>query len=179
MHDAYVHAIEAVLTVVVFACLAAAAGRDILTRTIPNSFSIVMAAAGLGLRALDGSMVLALAAALLVGGVTFIFWLRGWLGGADVKLFAALSLAVPPHALPGAIVAVTSFGAVLGIGYLLAGRMLQASAGSVPLHQQPRPRSFIARAWRTECRRLRRGGPLPYAAAIAFGGIFAIAAQGG
>jgi prepilin peptidase CpaA len=176
MHDAYSHAIEAVLTVVVLACLTAAAGRDILTRTIPNSFAVVMALAGLGLRAMDGSIVLALTAALLVGGLTFIFWLRGWLGGADVKLFAALSLAVNPHALPGAIVAVTSFGAVLAIGYLLAGRMLPAPAGSVLLRQ---PRSFAARAWRAEYRRLRRGGPLPYAAAIAFGGIFAIAAQGG
>jgi len=176
MHDAYLQAVEAVLTVVVLACLTAAAGRDILTRTIPNSIAVVMAFAGLGLRALDGTIVLALIAALLVGGLTFIFWTRGWLGGADVKLFAALSLAVNPYALPGAIVAVTIFGAVLAMGYLLASRMLPAPAGSALLRQ---PRSLVARAWRAEYRRLRRGGPLPYAAAIAFGGIFAIAAQGG
>ena len=176
MQDAYSHATELALTIVAMLCLAAAAGRDILTRTIPNSFAVVLAAAGLGLRALDGSIVVALVAALLMGGITFIFWMRGWLGGADVKLFAALSLAVNPHALPGAIVAVTSFGAVLGIGYLLASRMLPAPTGSAHLGPS---RSLAARAWRCEYRRLRRGGPLPYATAIAFGGIFAIAAQGG
>jgi hypothetical protein len=37
-----------------------------------------------------------------------------------------------------------------------------------------RPSGLVRRALRCELRRLRRRGPLPYAAAIAAGGVFAI-----
>jgi hypothetical protein len=59
---------------------------------------------------------------------------------------------------------------VVGVIYLL-GRL--AGYGLAP-RPGARPRSLLARIVRVERRRLSRGGPLPYASAIAAGTIFII-----
>jgi prepilin peptidase CpaA len=62
----------------------------------------------------------------------------------------------------------TSFaGGLIALVYIVGSRM-------VPRPQPARPSGLVRRAWRCELRRLRRRGPLPYAAAIAVGGVFAI-----
>ena len=76
---------------------------------------------------------------------------------------SAECLVAPGH-VGDLMIAVTLFGGVVGLIYLL-GRML--SYGQAP--NTTRPRSLLARVMRVERRRLSRGGPLPYASAIAAG----------
>lgn len=67
-------------------------------------------------------------------------------------------------------------GGVIGLGYLAAPRFaprLQPAAARPPLRTPP-PRRLSARFLAVEARRLRRGGPLPYGVAIAFGGILVL-----
>jgi len=67
-------------------------------------------------------------------------------------------------ALPFLLVTVIAGGA-LSLIYLVGGVL-------VPRPQKTRPQGFLARVWRTELWRLHRRGPLPYAMAIAFGGLY-------
>ncbi len=119
---------------------------------------------GVGLRLADGTCCpgcwrprLVLLATLLLA--------RGWLGGADVKLFAAGALLVPqaPHPAscsPPAWPAASSPWPTR----LVVRRAAPGPAGHAP----------ACAATRLEQRRLRRRGPLPYATAIAAGAAFVL-----
>ena len=157
--------VRSALTIGGAGLLVAAGARDILTRTIPNAVSIILAICGLSLRLMDGSALAGVSAGAIVFAVAYACWRRSWIGGGDVKLLAAVTLAVPPAEVPAMLMAVTGTGALLGIGYWATGRLLVAQDIG------PRPAKPMARAWRAERRRLQRGGPLPYAAAIAIGGL--------
>jgi len=63
-------------------------------------------------------------------------------------------------------------GGLLAVLYLLAQNLVPAASPS------PVPLSLLARVWRAERWRIRRGGPLPYAVAIAAGGVLTLL-QGG
>jgi prepilin peptidase CpaA len=145
--------------------LLAAAAHDIVARTVPNAMALLLALIGLAARAVDGTLV----SGLVVAAATFLLaafcWRRGWMGGGDVKLIGAASLAVPPATVLPFITAMSLAGAVLALLYL-AGRRL------APMPRSHRPRTLPARALRAECWRIRRGGPLPYACAIAAGFLF-------
>ena len=56
--------------------------------------------------------VAALSAAGIVFGVALVCWLRGWMGGGDVKLLGACALLVPPVAVspltPGSVWVISS-----------------------------------------------------------------------
>jgi len=125
---------------------------------------------GVLLRLLDSTLLPGLSLALVVFVVAIFCWRRGWLGGGDVKLLAAAAIFVPPGHVGDLMIAVTLFGGVVGLIYL-GGRLL--SYGQAP-RAGARPRSLLARIMRVERRRLSRGGPLPYASAIAAGTIFII-----
>jgi prepilin peptidase CpaA len=153
-----------------FPCTAAvilivAALRDIAVRSVPNWMALAVAALGLVARSLDGSLPYALLASFIVFCSAAFCWRRGWLGGADVKLLAAATLIVPPASAYSLVTAVTLAGGLLAVGYLGARRL-------VPVPQPLRPGTLIARVLRVEFRRIRRGGPLPYACAIAVGAVF-------
>jgi len=83
-----------------------AAFTDLLTMTIPNRLIIALAAgffimaALIGLGCADISFHIAVALAAFALGLT-LFWL-GWIGGGDVKLFVATSLAARSSAHPRA-----------------------------------------------------------------------------
>jgi prepilin peptidase CpaA len=147
------------------ALLLLASLHDIVARTIPNWLAGALAMLGIGLRVVHGTLL----AGVCVGAIVFVLaaicWRRGWMGGGDVKLLAASAIVVPPSLVLSFITAVAIFGGVLALLYLLAGRMLPPSRAS-------RPRTLLARALRVERWRIRRGGPLPYACAIAAGGLF-------
>jgi prepilin peptidase CpaA len=160
--------LHGVLLVVCLGALLAAAIHDLAARTIPNAFPLTLALAGIALRVAAGGLVGALAGAVLVFLLAAFCWLRGWLGGGDVKLLAAAALAVPGGAIPAFVLSVGLMGGLLALGYLLA-RFL-VPAGSVRLA----PASLPVRAWRAERWRIRRGGPLPYAVAIAAAGALAL-----
>ncbi len=163
----------AVLTIL---CLAAA--HDVLARTVPNWMPMTLVALGVIQSALAERLIVS----LLVGATVFILsglcWKRGWLGGGDVKLLGAAAIAVPPVAVPPFIAAVALAGGVLGLVYLACGRLIRAATPGRPADRPladrsiGRPVGLLSRAWRLERRRLSRGGPLPYAVAIAAGGLF-------
>jgi prepilin peptidase CpaA len=141
-----------------------AALHDIATRTIPDTIPFVLVALGLTLRLVEGNLLPALLAATLFAVCLGFCWWRGWLGGGDVKLLAALAILLPPsHVLP-AIAAIAWSGVVLALPYWALRRRLAAPS-------LRRPAGFLARIWRVERFRLRRGGPLPYGLAIAAGGL--------
>jgi prepilin peptidase CpaA len=154
------------LTVAASAVLLAASLHDIMVRTVPNWMAVALAVLGLALRGLAGNVLVGLLAGFLVFAAAAIAWRRGWMGGGDVKLIGAAALAMPPHDVLNFIIAVTLAGGVLAVFYLLARRFVPAT------HALTKPRTLPARALRAECWRIRRGGPLPYACAIAIGGLF-------
>jgi prepilin peptidase CpaA len=174
------------LTGAVLTILCMAAAHDVLARTVPNWMPMTIAAFGI----IQSALAERLMASLLVGAIVFVLsglcWKRGWLGGGDVKLLGAAAIAVPPVAVPPFVVAVALAGGVLGVVYLACGRLIPAAILRRPMGQptrgqppgrpvgQPAGRSagLLSRAWRLERRRLSQGGPLPYAVAIAAGGLF-------
>lgn len=147
------------------ALLVMASLHDLVARTIPNWLVGALAVLGIVLRALTGSLLGGVVAGLVVFVLAAICWRRGWMGGGNVKLLAAAAIAVPPSLVLSFITTVALCGGVLALLYLVAGRMVAPPPAS-------RPRSLLARALRVEQWRIRRGGPLPYACAIAAGGLF-------
>jgi prepilin peptidase CpaA len=143
----------------------AASLHDVATRTIPDGLVLALAAAGLVSSALSGRLLGALLAAGGVFVVAALCWRRGWMGGGDVKLLGAAVLGMPPNSVLAFAAAVAFAGGLLALFYLAARRLVGAPAS-------PRPAGLLTRAMRVERWRLSRGGPLPYACAIAVGVLF-------
>ena len=143
-----------------------AAAHDVAVRTVPNLVSAIVAAAGLGVNALDAQ----LGSALFGGGLVFAgcwyCWRRGWIGGGDVKLLTACAMLVPPALVPALVLATALAGGVLALLYLGLARLLQRGD---PTPAGPRPAGLVGRIWRAERRRIRRRLSLPYACAISAG----------
>ncbi len=145
-----------------------AALHDIAARTIPNSASIILAVLGLAMNAMDGRIVTSVMLGSIVFAVCTACWLRGWMGGGDVKLLTAAAVFVSPALVGNLLVAISLAGGVVAVVYLLA--RLIARRVSLAVHASPR--SFLARVLRAEHWRLLRGTPLPYGSAIAAGTLF-------
>jgi prepilin peptidase CpaA len=154
-------------TVASVVVLIAASLHDVIARTVPNNMAATLACISLALCALQGHLLAGIAAGTLVFALAALCWRRGWLGGGDVKLLGAAALAITPAMVPFFLAAVSLAGGVLALLYLAARHL-------VPLPSAKRPQGFIKRVLRVECRRIRRGGPLPYACAIAAGGLFVL-----
>jgi len=144
-----------------------AAAHDVVARTVPNGLAMTLAAIGVGLRALSGGLGLGLLIGALVFCLAAFCWRRGWMGGGDAKLLAATAILVPPALALSFVTAVAMSGGLLAVCYLLARRLVAPPAAQ-------RPRGLFARALRVERWRIRRGGPLPYACAIAAGGLLVL-----
>lgn len=150
------------------ALLIVAALHDMAFRTVPNTVPVTLALVGMSSRALSGQLLFGIIASSIVfiGGAWI--WRRGWMGGGDVKLACAAALAIAPAQIPSMLMATSLAGGVLALPYMIArGRLGLAHAGT----QRP-PHSLLGRILRVERRRLRQGGPLPYAVAIAAGVLF-------
>ncbi len=160
-----------------------AAAHDLAVRTVPNLVSLIVAAAGLALNALDGHLVQALFGCGAVFAGTWYCWRRGWIGGGDVKLLSACVLLVPPILLPELLLSTTLAGGVLALCYMGLARLLPGTVASRPdgTVQHPglvrsgldRP-SLLRRVWRAEQRRIRRGQSLPYCCAIMVGALLTL-----
>src|SRR5436309_11449282 len=78
------------------ALMAFAASSDLLTMTISNRVSLILAAGFIGLAVASGmsgtEILLHVAAAALVLTVAFVCFARGWIGGGDAKLASATVL---------------------------------------------------------------------------------------
>jgi prepilin peptidase CpaA len=153
-----------------------AAVHDMAARTVPNWVAVLLALTGLGARIMGNNVSTGLIAGAAVFAIAAFCWRRGWLGGADVKLMAAATLAVPSGHVITFIVAMSVSGSILAVLYLAAGRIARAARtrAAAQMHGEltTRPSSLLGRAIRAELWRLRRGGPLPYACAIAAGFTF-------
>jgi prepilin peptidase CpaA len=149
--------------------LLSAAFDDVVRRLIPNGISLTIAIAGLIGRFLAGPQQLAISMAIATALFIVLLLLhnRHILGGADVKLFTALSLGLSPIGVTK-LVAVTA----------LAGGVL--SFIHLAMRYLPRPRltsarsAVLRRIYTVERWRILRHAPLPYAVAIACGGIWAV-----
>lgn len=144
-----------------------AACHDIVSRTVPNWMSAAIACCGLPAAWADSRLLVSVGLGTVVFMTAAIAWRRGMMGGADVKLLGAISIVLPPGVVSTFVVAMAIAGGLHGAAYLLARQMVRPP-------KRPRPRNLVARAMRAEQWRISRGGPMPYACAIAAGFLFAM-----
>ena len=149
---------------VAIAALLAAALHDLAARTIPNRISLGIALLGAAVHLAAGDLGLALVAATVVFLLAAVAWRFGAMGGGDVKLLGACALLLPPEAVPAMVLTIALAGGGLGLVYLALRWWPPA-----PRPALPRSAALPRRALRAELWRIRRGGPLPYAVAIALG----------
>lgn len=155
-------------------CLAAglmawACWCDLASRTLPDGLAIGLALTGIAWQSALGDLGWSLLAAALVFAVAGLLWRFGILGGGDVKLLAASALLPGAAAVPLALVMTALAGGLLSAAYVMGRRLapaIPARGGALP-----------ARIWRAEIRRVRRGGPLPYAFAITAGTLTSLLGQ--
>ncbi len=138
--------------------LIAAAFADLRSYQIPNRYAVAIMLAFLGFSV--GNGLHEAAVALAVGAGVFVVgtacFAKSWLGGGDVKLLVALALWVPPPLLPAFALVTSLAGASLSLVML------------TPLRRAlPAPPAPLARA-----ETLRQ--PIPFAIAIAVGGLFVL-----
>lgn len=100
-----------------------AAVGDLRTRRIPNNLVLVLGIAGLGFSVLHASPLegaLRGAGGMLTGLAIWIpFYLFGWLGAGDVKLFAASGIWLwPARTVEAAVIAAVA-GAVLSLLWMI------------------------------------------------------------
>jgi prepilin peptidase CpaA len=149
------------------ALLLGAALHDAATRTIPNAIPMGLAAVGLLQRLRDGQFLMGIMAAVILLVLLGLLWLRGFMGGGDVKLISAASLVLPSSSVPSFVLAVALAGGVLALLYWALSNVT------------PRPRAgprvgLLSRLTKAEMWRLNRRGPLPYAIAISTGALLMI-----
>lgn len=141
---------------VVPALLAASAGWDLASYTIPNLFSIALIAifavfaAASGLSGTEiGSHALAGLAGLAIGFALFAF---GLIGGGDAKLFAAAALWLGFGQLLEYAVATSLIGGVLALAF-------------ISLRKLPIPATLATRGWVARLYDAKAG--IPYGVALA------------
>lgn len=144
--------------------LAWSAVSDIRTYQIPNTASalIVLSYLVFALCVPSAPRLGALAVGLAVFAVSLFLFVRGSMGGGDVKLLAAVSVWSGPHLL-AAFAVVTAL-----VGALLAGLILSPLRRIMP----PAPRDLTPGAGAAALRQ-----PMPYGFAIAAGGLFVLSQQ--
>jgi prepilin peptidase CpaA len=152
------HSITQWLGLAVFAtALSLAALHDVRFYLIPNRFCAAIAAsfalfAAGGLPGAEIGAALAAGIGLFAAGA--ILFARGWLGGGDVKLLAAVSLWAPPARFAEFMLATSLAGALLALLLMTPLRLcLPRPAGS---ESEPTLRQ-----------------PVPFGVAIAAGGLLA------
>ncbi len=145
---------------------------DIATRTIRNEICLILALLGIASQFAGRTHVAeSLIAATILFLLLLVVYRRGGIGGGDVKLLVALAIGLPLTGVIQLLTVTTLAGGVLALAHLMM-RLLPypkpAPAGS----------SLLRRVCAVERWRNLRRAPLPYGAAIACGGIFAVFSQG-
>ena len=164
--------IATTMTLASGAVLLLAAWHDVVSRTVPNWMPAAIAGFGVVTSFAADRMLISLSCGLVIFIAAAICWRRGWMGGADVKLLGAIAIVVPPGMVTMFAIAMSLGGAVHAIAYILARRVVTPPPPLI--NDRPRALSLVPRALRAERWRISRGGPLPYACAIAFGFLFVI-----
>jgi prepilin peptidase CpaA len=112
--------------------LAYACVSDLRTRRIPNALVVLIAVCGVAFSIVISPVVSGMVRSgggLLTGLVIWLpFWLLGWLGAGDVKLFAAAGSWLGAWGAVQAAAIAALVGAVLTIGWLLLERGWRSAA---------------------------------------------------
>ena len=145
---------------------------DIATRLIRNEICLVLALLGI---ASQFAIPMQLAQSLMIAALLFMLlllvYMRGWIGGGDVKLLVALAIGLPLMGVIQLLTTTALAGGVLALVHLMM-RLLPypklAPAGS----------SLVRRVYAIERWRNLRHAPLPYGVAIACGGIWTVFSRG-
>lgn len=129
--------LDITLVLLVFPAIMAFAGAmDLLTMTIPNRISVALVAAFFLVAVLIGlpgeTILMHIAAGLIVLAAAFVLFALGGFGGGDAKLLAAGALWIGLDSLISYLVGVTIFGGVLALAILFYRR---APADALPLPQ--------------------------------------------
>jgi prepilin peptidase CpaA len=164
--------ITTIMTLASAAVLLLAACHDLVSRTVPNWMSVAIGCFGVVASLAGGRLLISLGFGLAIFAVAAICWRRGWMGGADVKLLGAIAIVLPPGMVAMFAVAMSIAGAAHAIAYMLARRVVTPPPKLI--RNTPRGIALLPRVLRAERWRISRGGPLPYACAIAFGFLFVI-----
>lgn len=148
------------------AVMAIAAFEDFRRLVIPNLLPIVLCigwpfyfAAAPSLTGALEAIGCALAV-FLVGAVLFV---RGYLGGGDVKLLSAATLWAGPAGTPTLLMLTTVLGGMLALLLLIPGGRQVATAARLMLGQMPAPPPARGLAL-----------PVPYGVAIAVAGVIVV-----
>jgi prepilin peptidase CpaA len=148
--------IDAIRLLLFPALMAFAASSDLLTMTISNRLSLILAGGFFLLTGVTGmswtEFGMHLGAAALVLTVAFFFFTRGWIGGGDAKLAAATAL---------------WFGFSHLLDYLLYSSLLGGALTLLLLQfrQLPLPAALARQPW--VVRLHEKGGGIPYGIALA------------
>jgi prepilin peptidase CpaA len=138
------------------AMMAFAASSDLLTMTISNRLSLILAGGFFVLALVSGmsamAMLMHVAAAAIVLVVSFVCFARGWIGGGDAKLAAATALWFGFDHLFDYLLYASLFGGALTIA-LLQFRMM------------PMPRLLAGEEWAERLHKKDAG--VPYGIALA------------
>jgi prepilin peptidase CpaA len=145
---------------------------DIATRLIHNEICLILALLGIaGQFAGPTHVIESLVVATILFLLLIVVYQRGWMGGGDVKLLAALAVGLPLTGVVQLLTVTALAGAVLALAHLMM-RLLP--------HPRPAPAgsSLLLRVYAVERWRNLRHAPLPYGAAIACGGIWTVFNRG-
>ena len=145
---------------------------DVATRLIRNELCLALALLGIAAQLTSPAQ---LAQSLISAAILFllllVIYMRGWMGGGDVKLLVALAVGLPLTGVIDLPTITALAGGVLALVHLLM-RLLPypklAPVGS----------SLARRVYAVERWRHLRHAPLPYGVAIACGGIWTALSKG-
>ena len=143
---------QSLTTILAIAVLIFAAYGDIRRRLIPNELSIALAVLGLARMivtgdSMDAFWTMAAGAALLV--LAFLCFSRGWIGGGDAKLLAAVVLLVGYRQLPDLLLIMSLVGGVIAL-VVMAIEKLRPLMLPVPIAMQFAGASLRIAVWTEE-----------------------------
>jgi prepilin peptidase CpaA len=152
------------------ACLLlCAAMTDTAARIIPNKICALLAILAIArLPFSDRSqLIMSVATIALLFAALFTLYVRGYLGGGDVKLLSAVAIGLPVASLLQLLTAMSLAGGVIALLHLVLRRLPRPTL-------PPVGSSFLRRVYAIERWRNLRRAPLPYGVAIAAGGIWTL-----
>ena len=149
---------DAIRLLVFPAMMAFAASSDLLTMTISNRVSLILAGGFFVLAAMTGMPLVDIGTHLGASGIVlviaFVFFARGWIGGGDAKLAAATALWVGFDQLLNYMIYASLFGGLLTLA-IMRFRLM------------PLPAALAEQEWVKRLHRMDAGVPYGIALALA------------
>lgn len=148
------------------------AATDVATRLISNRACVALALLGIVSQlAYPMQVAESLIAAAILFLLLLLIYARGWIGGGDVKLLAALAIGLPLTGIVQLLTVTALAGGVLALAHLMMRNLPYPNLAPVGS-------SLVRRVYAAERWRHLRHAPLPYGLAIACGGIWTVFSKG-